>query len=227
MLRLASAREIQQLLYVNGIGTRGAIEKKDLVDLLESALPPMTPDEEEEYLEADPSMLQEREYKFSLASNMNKFFAGGLGVVNLGGALYLGNILAKYNAYGIQLPSFLGLTQSLYPLLLSYAILFNVIPLFRRFWIQSQNSKIQARNTARRKWRARLQNRLGSVGRKLKAAAKFATKRKQLKGDDVIFDTKTTSAKDLEQKKNQNELDEFDKLLNDDGDDNNDDNAFQ
>ena len=51
--------------------------------------------------------------------------------------------------------------------------------------------------------------------RKLKAAAKFATKRKILKGDDSIYDTKQSSAS-LQAKKDQSDLDEFDKLLNDD-----------
>jgi len=212
----ASAREIQKLLYLNGINTRGALEKADLIKILEEVLPPMTPEEEEELLDADPSMLQERQHKFSLAPDIYKFFAGGLGIVNLGGALYLGNIFQQYAAYGVKLPSFLGVTQSLYPLLLAYAILFNVIPLVRNFWIKGENEKIQQRNTARRKWRARLASKAGSIGWKLTAAAKFATGRKQLKSNDTIFDTKTTSAADLKVSRNNNDLDEFDKLLNDD-----------
>ena len=211
----ASAREIQDVLNMNRISTRGALEKKDLIAILAKSLPPMTPDEEEEMLGTDPSLLQEREYKFSLAPDLNKFLAGGLGIVNLGGALYLGNILSEYAAYGVRLPSFLGLTQSLYPGLLAYAILFNVIPLVRNYWIGSQNSKIQQRNDARRKWQAKLASRAGNVGRKLKAAAKFATGRKQLKADDIIYDTKT-SASDLAAKKDQKDLDDFDKLLNED-----------
>lgn len=212
----ASAKEIQKLLYLNGINTRGALEKQDLIKILEEVIPPMTLEEEEELLDADPSMLQERQYKFSLAPDINKFLAGGLGVVNLGGALYLGTILRDYAYYGVKLPSFLGLTQTLYPLLLAYAILFNAIPLARRLWIGRQNTLIEQRNASRRKWRVRLASQAGSVGRKLKAAAKFATGRKQLSADDVIFDTKTTSAADLQVGRNQKDLDEFDKMLNDD-----------
>jgi hypothetical protein len=211
----ASIREIQNLLYVNGINARGALEKKDLIRILEEALPAMTPQEEEEMLDADPSVLQEREFKFSLAPDMYKFFAGGLGIVNLGGALYLGNILNQYALYGVRLPSFLGLTQSLYPLLLAYALLFNAIPLARNFWIGSQNNKIQQRNQARKKWRAKLESRGGNISRKLRAAAMFVTSRKQIKVDDVIYDTKTTVS-DLGVKKTQNDLDNFDKLLNND-----------
>lgn len=211
----ASAKEIQNLLYVNRISSKGALEKKELVRILEQALPPMTLEEEEDVLQSDSSLLQEREYKFSLAPDTNKLLAGGLGVVNLGGALYLGSILSDSALYGVQLPSFLGLTQSLYPLLLAYAVTFNVIPLVRNFWIKSENAKIQARNQARRKWSDRLKSKAGSVGRKLRAAANFATSRKQLKSDDVIYDTKT-SASDIGVKKDRSDLDDFDKLLNDD-----------
>jgi hypothetical protein len=212
----ASAREIQNLMYVNGINAKGALEKKDLIQILEKNLPPMTPSEEGELLDSDPSILQEREYKFSLASGLYKFGAGGLGVVNLGGALYLGNLLNQYAYYNVQLPGFLGVTQTFYPLLLGYALLFNAIPLARNFWIGAQNSQIQKRNKARQKWRAKLQSKTGNLSRKLKAAAQFATGRKQLKADDVIYDTKTTNASDLGVKRNQNDLDDFDKLLGDD-----------
>ena len=168
----ASAKEIQKLLYLNGVNTKGALEKQDLIKILEEVLPPLSPAEEVELMDADPSMLQERRYKFSLAPDLYKVFAGGLGVVNLGGALYLGNILKQYALYGVQLPSFLGLTQTLYPLLLSYAVLFNNIPLGRFFWIGRQNEKIDQRNAARRKWRTRLASKAGNIERKLKAAAR-------------------------------------------------------
>lgn len=216
----ATPREIQNLLRINGIPSRGARDKKDLIDILEGVLPPLSPWEEEEVMEADPSMLQETEYKFSLAPGTNKFFAGALGVLNLGGALYLGNLLKQYALYGIKLPSFLGVAQSLYPLLLAYAILFNVIPLARNFWISNQNAKIQQRNKARRKWRERALQPGRAIIRKLKAAAKFAQNRKMLNGEDIVYDTKRP-AKEVEQVRNKMDLEEFDKLLNDDS------NAFQ
>lgn len=211
----ASAREIQNLLYTNRISFKGATEKKDLINILEQVLPPMTMEEKGELRQEDPSLLQEREYKFSLAPDLNKFLAGGLGIVNLGGALYLGNILNQYALYGVKLPSFLGFTQSIYPLLLGYAVLFNVIPLARNFWISRQNQKIQARNQARRKWWTKLKTKKGNISRKLRAALNFATNRKQLSSNDVIFDTKTTSTSDLGVQRQQQDMDEFDKLLND------------
>ena len=213
----ASAREIQELLYLNGIGTRGALEKKDLLAILEKALPPMTEEEEEELLQDDPSALQEREYKFSLAPDLYKFLSGGLGVLNLGGALYLWNIFGQYAKYGVELPGILGLTQSLYPLLFVYAVLFNAIPLARNFWIGKQNREIQARNKARRRWRAKLEAGAGNIKRKLLAAAKFATGQKQLgsSSEDIIFDTKQ-AVSEIKVSKEKDDLDEFDKLLNDD-----------
>lgn len=212
----ASAKEIRNLLSMNRISTKGALEKDDLIRLLEDALPPMTMEEEEELIQQDPSLLLERQYKFSLAPDLNKMLAGGLGVVNLGGALYLGNIFSEYAAYGVRLPGFLGLTQSIYPLLLGYAILFNVIPLARNFWIKSKNKEIDERNRARRKWSERLKSKAGDIGRKLRSASKFATNRKQLNANDVIYDTKESAA-EMEKSKIQKDLDDFDKLL--DGDD--------
>lgn len=211
----ASAREIQQLLYMNGISTRGALEKKDLLKILERALPPMTEDEEADLAQDDPTLLQEREYKFSLAPDLFKFLAGGLGVVNLGGALYLGNLLGQYAYYGVQLPSYFGLVQSIYPLLLGYAVLFNVIPIARNFWIGRQNAEIQKRNKARRQWRDLLSAKAGSIKRKLASAAKFRTRQKTLTSQDMIFDTEKTTAQDLQVQRTKDELADFDKLLND------------
>jgi hypothetical protein len=212
----ATPREIQNLLTINGISIRGARDKKDLIQLLEGAMPPMSPREMEESMEADESLLQEKEYRFSLAPAVNKIFSGILGVVNLGGALYLGNLLQHYTSYGIRLPSFLGVAQSLYPLLLTYAILFNVIPIVRNFWITQQNSKIQQRNQARRKWRERALQPGKEIIRKLKAATKFAQSPKLLTNEDNIVYNTQQSASQIQQVKNQMDLEEFDKLLNDD-----------
>jgi hypothetical protein len=211
----ASAREIQNLLRMNGISFRGARDKSDLVGILDEALGQMTEEEEKEASQSDPSLLQEREYKFSLASDLNRFLAGALGVVNLGGVLYLGNLLNQYNQYGVKLPSFLGLAQTLYPGLVVYAILFNAIPLARNYWISKQNAKIQGRNKARRRWKEITKSGGKKVLRKLKAAAKFATGRKVIKGDDSLYNTKQSSA-NLQVEKDKSDLDKFDKLLNDD-----------
>jgi hypothetical protein len=211
----ATPREIQRLLNVNGVSFRGARDKKELMEILENALPPKSALEEDELIDADPALLQEKQYRFSLAPATNKFFAGVLGVINLGGALYLGTLLNQYALYGIRLPSFLGVSQSLYPLLLTFAVLFNVIPLVRNFWISNQNSKIQKRNQARRKWRERALKPGKEIIRKLKAAAKFAQNPKLLRGEDFVYNTQQ-SANEIQQVKNQKDFEDFDKLLNDD-----------
>lgn len=210
------ARDIQNFLRINGVSTRGARDKDDLLKILEEVLPPMTSDEEAESRLLDPSLLQEREYKFSLASDGNKFFASALGIVNFGGVLYLGNLLNQYNVYGIRLPSFLGVAQTIYPALVAYAVLFNAIPLARKYWISSQNGEIVNRNKSRKRWRELTKSKGSAVLRKLKAAKKFVTKRRLLKGDDeTIYDTKQSVDK-LKNDQQKSQLDDFDKLLNDD-----------
>jgi hypothetical protein len=211
----ASAGEVQQLLNLNGISTRGVYEKKDLIRLLEQALPPLTEREKAELQMDDHTMLQEREYEFSLANSFNRFLAGGLGIVNLFGALYLGNIISTYAMYGVRLPSYFGLVQAGFPLLLSYAVLFNVIPLVRSLWIKTENEKIRRRNETRRKWKDLLdRNVFGNLGRKLKAARQMGTKMKRLgtSEEEIIFDTKQ-SMEQMEKVKAERALDEFDKLL--------------
>ena len=212
----SSARDIKRFLEYNRISTRGALEKGELISILEDALPPPTPEVEDELALSDPSLLQEREWKFSLASDLNKVLAGGLGVVNLGGALYLGNLLNQYTALGVRLPSYFGTVQALYPLLLGYAVLFNVIPLARNAWIKSQNEKIRKRNKVRKSWKAALASaiRNGPLQKKLASAQKMGQKLKQIgsSADDIVYDT-SSSMEDLQKKRASSELDDFDKLL--------------
>jgi hypothetical protein len=208
----ANAGEINTLLRLNGINTRGALEKRDLIRLLEQALPPPTREEMDEFAEDEPDMLLEREYQFSLAPDGNRLLAAGLGVVNLLGALYLGGQLNFYANYGVKLPDFFGVVQSVYPLLLSYAIAFNVIPLVRSLWIKTQNAEIQERNKKRRLWKTALTSGIGKINRKLLSAKKLGTRMKKLGRNDVYFDT-STPMEEIDKKKQLGELDEFDKLI--------------
>jgi hypothetical protein len=214
----ASSREIAKVLNFNGISTRGAVERKDLIELLERALPPMTPAEEAEFLDSDPSVLQEREWKFSLANDLNKFLAGGLGVVNLGGAVWLGTLLSQYASYG-RLPGYLGTMQALYPVLLVYAVLFNAIPAARNFWIQNQNAKIQRRNERRKSWQMALTNAIQSndrISKKLRAAKKMKMKVKKIDSQkDIVYDTSRPMEENA-LKREQKSLEEFDRLLEND-----------
>jgi hypothetical protein len=205
---------IGKLLNMNRISTRGALERTDLINILETALP----DDENENdvnssVDDDPSLLVEREFKFSLASSFQTVLAGGLGVVNLGGALYLGNLLGQYAIYGVRLPSYMGLVQQFFPLLLGYAVLFNTIPLARSFWIRGQNEKIRKRNEIRRSWRTVLEARTGIVTRKLLAAARFGKKMRQIGTDnDIVFDTKN-GIDEVTKVKERDAMKDFDKVL--------------
>jgi hypothetical protein len=207
----APTEVIKRLLMMNGISTRGALERSDLVDILEKVLPD---DNSSDVDVDDPAMLSEREYKFSLASSFQTVLAGGLGVVNLGGALYLGNLLGQYALYGVRLPSYMGLVQQFFPLLLTYAVLFNAIPLVRNIWLSRQNDKIRQRNEVRRSWKSLLEEKAGSVKKKMMAAARMGQKLKQLGtgGRDIIFDTRKDFA-EMEVVKQKDEMKEFDKLL--------------
>lgn len=215
----ATSRQIQSFLNYNGISTAGAVERNDLIRILSQALPP--PSESEKALMADAAadsqtdVLVERSLKFSVATDLNKILAGGLGVVNLGGALYLGNLLGQYALYNVRLPSYMGAVQTFYPLLLLYAVLFNTIPLVRNVWNQRENAKIEKRNGMRKKWRDSLKS--SAFARKLKAAAKMGMRLKQLGAnpDDIVFDTKKPMEEIKERKVNQ-ELKDFDKLLQED-----------
>jgi hypothetical protein len=201
------------LLLYNGYDTRGLRERRELLQVLEKVLPPATPSEESRLTSQDPSVLLEREYEFSMAPPINRVLAAGLGILNLGGALYLGNLIGQYAYYGVALP---GAITALYPWLLTYAVLFNAIPLVRNFWIGQANAKIQKRNEDRLGWRDRLAKMLpkSPLASKLKAAQDYQKDIKRLGAskNDIIFDTRQ-SMEQIQAQKEKSELDDFDKRL--------------
>jgi len=212
----ASAQKIKAALVAKGVSgdtfVRG-FERDDVITVFEQN-EYLFEDDEDDY-SLDDDVLQEQEYTFSVASDWNKLLAGGLGALNLGGALYLGNILSSPALYGVRLPSYYGLVQSFFPLLLGYAILYNVIPLARNFWINGQNNQIKERNRNRRLWRTQvLSSSTGRLARKLKQANKMGMKMKQLGTgkDDIIFGTQQTST-EIKQAKENDALADFDRLL--------------
>jgi hypothetical protein len=228
----ASNRDIQRLLEYNGISTRGILEREDLMVRLEQVLPPMTARERAAVEATDTSVLQEQELQFSVATDLNKILAGGLGVVNLGGALYLGNLFSQAALYAVKLPGIYGVVQAFYPFLLGYAVLFNVIPLARNFIIQQENEKIRKRNDRRRKWKTALQAAAGNtrsrIGAKLQAASRYKSKIKQLGSSlrDVIYDTRQ-DVDVLEKKREEDALKAFDQMLGTSMNDADNTNAFQ
>ncbi|CAB9497207.1 expressed unknown protein [Seminavis robusta] len=223
----ASTRDIQLMLNYNGISTRNAYDKQALLDILEQALPPLTRQEQEKLeqqaAQQDPSLLTEREIPFSVATDFNKIAAGALGVVNLGGALYLGTQLAQITAAGYSLPGMYGAVAGAFPLLLGYALLYNAIPLVRNFWINQQNAQISARNSLRKQWKTALAESVNTAlfKRKLKAAKAMGVKQKRVGSNNVIFDTSKTTLEELGKQKEQAELSAFDSLLEKDNDNDN------
>jgi hypothetical protein len=140
--------------------------------------------------------------------------------MNLGGALYLGNLLSQVAAYGARLPSYFGTVQELYPLLLGYAILFNVIPAARNLYIQRQNAQIQQRNARRSSWQAALKTALRGndrLAQKPQAAARLQTQVRQIGdtnyGTNSIVYVTSQAIEDTTLQKDRVALEDFDKLL--------------
>lgn len=242
-----SSRDIIQILNYNGISTRGILDRSELIMILNDVLPPLSERDKRQYQNensnnSDPSILLERPYEFTLAPGINKLLAGGLGLFNLGGALYLGNILSQYiNAYstaGVVLPNTFIVLSNIYPFLLGYAILFNTIPLIRYFYIHKQNELIQKRNERRIVWRDAINtasstssastslsssisntasNFINMIRKKLSSAKTMKLKMKQISNqkndNNIIFDTKQTSIETLSLQKENDRFDEFDTKL--------------
>lgn len=159
--------------------------------------------------------LQEMNVDFSRNEPNENVLAGGLGVVNLVGAIYLGKELASPAMSGVQMAGLFGLVQTGYSVLLIYAILFNMIPAIRFFNNKRLNERISKRNSARRKWLAYLQEVGGSqITRKLVAAKSLRQKIKRLVGigKDTVYDTRT-EMEDLTAEKEAEKMRKFDDLL--------------
>lgn len=90
--------------------------------------------------------MEEASYQFSLATSGQLLMVGALAAINLGGALYLGNLLSNPYIAGRQLVGLLGFVQSAYPLLVGYAAAFVAVPLVRWFKIKRDNDAIEQRN---------------------------------------------------------------------------------
>ena len=151
--------------------------------------------------------LQERTLEFSAATGGNLFLAGALGVLNLVGAGVLGAQLASLPP-GAVLPGEYGVIQAAYPLLLAYAVAFNVTPLLRSLSIGAQNSAIESRNRARRMAAVAVK---AAGPKKFTAAQRLATGLKQVMSGDVAFSSSENKAQSSAEN---NALDDFDRRLN-------------
>jgi len=158
----------------------------------------------------------EEEVKFSVAGPGQRVAAAALGIVNLAGALALGRALANPKLSGIKLAGTLGVVQRTYPLILSYAVLYNAIPLVRYVKLKGRNERIRRRNSDRKRWTARLRSAAGgvggSIGRKLKSARGMAKRIREVGEEKIVFDTTEDEVK-TRKRLQQQAMEEFDDLL--------------
>ena len=137
------------------------------------------------------SYLRERLYQFSEASSGQIMLAVGLGALNFILALVLGSLL-KDPSVVAQFGGFIALVNSIYWILLAYAIAFLGVPLIRYFWIQWKNTKIEARNSQRRDRTQALEQKDETLQEKLNYARQFANQ-KLIAESDITY----TTEKDL------------------------------
>ena len=116
------------------------------------------------------------EVPFSLASPSQTVMAGGLGAANLAGVLWLGRLLKSSNWPLITASNpVLALTlQNLFPALISYALTYAVIPIFRSAKNKKNNILISERNARRLAWQEELKKPGTHLSAKIMAARKVA-----------------------------------------------------
>ncbi|PSP19081.1 MAG: hypothetical protein BRC58_01940 [Cyanobacteria bacterium QS_8_64_29] len=140
-----------------------------------------------------PAYLKEQPWRFSEAGRGQLVGAIGLGGLNLVLALMLGSLLQGPNAAAIaQAGGFLAFIQSIYGLLLAYAISFLAVPLGRYYWIRWRNRSIEANNQMRAQRAQALNRPDAALRQKLTYARQFAD-RQVLAEQEAIY----TSDRDL------------------------------
>ena len=156
--------------------------------------------------------LEERLEPFSNAEGGQLFAAGALGLLNLGGAAYLGSLLADLPP-GVRLGGDLALLQAGFPFLAAYAVAFLGIPAARYVALQASNAQIEQRNANRRAWRDALRRGGDEMRRRLDAAGSRRKRLRLVGEDDVAYD----SAKGLGEQAEEQQpgLDDFDRRLRD------------
>jgi hypothetical protein len=134
-----------------------------------------------------PRFLQELPRKFSQATSGQIMGAIGLGSANLIGALVLRSMLQDPELVA-QAGSLVGFVSSIFWVLLGYGSAFLALPLGRYFWVQRQNSRIEARN-ADREQRAEGLKQLTDDQREKLAFAQTLTAQTVLGTDDLAYTT--------------------------------------
>lgn len=133
--------------------------------------------------------LRESEWEFTKATSNQKMWAIGLGVVNFVGALALGSLLQSPEIAAVT-GGLIGFTNSIFGVLLAYAIAFLSVPLVRYFWLKQRNRKIEARNEERQERASALNRADDELQKKLTFASQFAT-RTIVGEDDLAYTTET------------------------------------
>lgn len=205
------------LPIVSQLGGRPEVtEDGDIIYIFDDLLVSARDDDDDLYTN-DMEYLEEKSVEFSRNPAIGNIAAVGLGVVNLGGAIYLGQVLSSPAIASAQLAGIFGLVQAGYPLLLAYAILFNAIPIARYVYTEKTNAEISARNSARRKWKTYLEVGGSKLKRKLSAARNFKQKIRKLGkgGEKTVFDTRM-NVEEVTQERQRSDMKKFDDLLGDD-----------
>jgi len=156
--------------------------------------------------------LEERQALFSNAEGGQLFAAGALGLVNLGGAAYLGSLLSSLPP-GVRLDGDIALVASAFPLLLAYAVAYLAIPAVRFVKLQADNAAVEQRNANRRQWRDALRRGGDEIAKRLEAASRQGRQLRVVGKEDVEFDSAVGLAE--QRVAQQPDLDDFDKRLRD------------
>lgn len=120
-----------------------------------------------------PAYLKELPWKFSNANGGQLALAGGLGVFNLVGALFLGGLLGS-GAIAAEIGGLVAFVNAIYGVILGYGVAFLVIPLLRYFWVRWRNVGVQNRNTGRQARAEAFNLNLAQLTSKLNFARQFA-----------------------------------------------------
>lgn len=187
-LKGQSAQELKQLASAQGVSTAGLYDKDDLVASLNAVLAKR----EAEGSGAQSRLgafLEERQYEFSLASQGQLLAVGALGVINIAGALYLGNLFASPYLAGRHLPGLIGFVQTIYPALVAYGVGFLAVPFGRFLKMKRDNAAIEARNRVRASYAFALKKGGAAMETKLREAKERRVKLKVVEKGDVEYTT--------------------------------------
>ncbi|ACK70786.1 conserved hypothetical protein [Gloeothece citriformis PCC 7424] len=133
-----------------------------------------------------PAYLKEKPWRFSEAESGQVMLAIGLGAANIVLALVLGSLLR--GGVAAQLGGLVAFVNSIYGILLVYAVGFLAIPLIRYFWVQWRNGKVEERNQQRQGRAEYLNSHLPQLESKIEYAHQFAAQ-KVLTEEDITYTT--------------------------------------